>query len=56
MMRIVQITAAEIKDRDGEPSGTVYALADDGSVWMLINPWLPDSQWRKLPDLKGPKK
>jgi hypothetical protein len=52
-MKIIQIAAAETSDpQDGDIWGTIYALADDGSVWMMVNPWAyHTAHWKKLPDI-----
>jgi hypothetical protein len=47
-MKFIQIAATEIPT-DDEPTGTLYALADDGSVWFMVDPWLSNARWRKLP-------
>lgn len=51
LLRFIQITATETDSADGEAHGTLYALADDGSVWMLIDPWEDKAKWKKLPEL-----
>jgi hypothetical protein len=48
-MKIIQIAAVEHGDKNGT-YGTLYALADDGSIWMMIDPWDEDrNKWTKLP-------
>lgn len=47
-MKIIQIAATEMMGED-QMYGTLYALADDGSVWMMTNPWEDKAKWRKLP-------
>jgi hypothetical protein len=53
-MKIIQIAATEFSGEDGA-SGTLYALADDGSVWMMVDPWRKTNlcEWKKLPQLEG---
>ncbi len=53
-MKFIQIAATETDSAEAtDAHGTLYALADDGSVWMLIDPWMNNAKWRKLPDVKG---
>lgn len=49
-MKIIQIAATETVD-DDQMYGTLYALTDDGSVWMMPNPWEDEPKWSKLPTL-----
>lgn len=49
-MKIIQIAATETMGED-QMYGTLYALADDGSVWIMINPWEGNKKWKKLPEL-----
>lgn len=47
--KIVQIAAAEAMDGEGNVEGTLYALTDDGIVWLMIDPWSDDRKWLRLP-------
>jgi len=47
-VKIVQIAATETISTDGNPAGTLYALTDDGSIWMMLDPWEDDAEWRPL--------
>lgn len=53
-MKIIQIAATETTDEEGGYE-TLYALADDGSVWVMIDPWKAKRRakpiWERLPDL-----
>ncbi len=51
-MKFIQIAATETDSVEDDAHGTLYALADDGSVWMMLDPWLNSAQWRKLPAAK----
>jgi hypothetical protein len=52
-MKFIQIAATECMDQVSDAMGTLYALADDGSVWMMISPWQRDAEWKKLPEPKN---
>ena len=43
-VKFVQIAASEAE----EEVGTLYALADDGSIWMMISPWKGDAEWQEI--------
>jgi hypothetical protein len=55
-LKIIQIAATEASDSESGATGTLYALVDDGSVWMITDPWMPDAKWKELPYLREPKK
>ena len=50
--KIIQIACAETQSNE-DIGGTLYALADDGSVWFMTDPWVRDTQrkWISLPRL-----
>ena len=52
MLKIVQITAAAVYRPDYETL-SFFALGEDGSIWMILNPDLDDwdgrGSWRQLP-------
>jgi len=53
MRKVVQIACAESSDGEGS-DGTLYALADDGSMWIMLKPWAKEKRrWDRLPDLPG---
>jgi hypothetical protein len=45
---IVQIAATEVQAKDEEVIGTLYALSDEGSIWMMVNPWSDNAKWVRL--------
>jgi hypothetical protein len=53
--KIVQI-AVTAGGEDNE-TNTLYALADDGSVWFMINPCAPEEEesfrrvWERVPEI-----
>jgi hypothetical protein len=48
--KIIQIACAEAGDGEAV-GGTLYALADDGSVWFMLDPWKGKAPWKPLPQL-----
>jgi hypothetical protein len=47
-MKIIQIAATETNNEEAQ--GTLYALGDDGSLWLLCDPWHKENtRWCKLP-------
>ena len=49
-MRFIQIAATECTSEDTDVHGTLYAIAEDGSVWMMTDPWRDSAKWEKLPE------
>jgi hypothetical protein len=45
--QIIQLTAASNED----PAGYLYALCDDGSVWVLQRPDARSSYWNRVPEI-----
>jgi hypothetical protein len=43
-MRIIQIAAS---------NDTLYALADDGSVWIMLEPRTDIARWKKMIEIGG---
>ncbi len=56
--KIVQITASAGTDQAGEFAETLYALADDGTLWYSngVSPWLAPAAtpWNQLKPLPQP--
>jgi hypothetical protein len=57
-MRVIQIAASEAVvggtvqgELDEQSIGTLYALAEDGSIWIMLNPWEDERRWRRLPNV-----
>jgi hypothetical protein len=49
----MQLAASFVVRKDGVRDGFLFALADDGTAWMLESPEFR-RHWRQLPELPQP--
>jgi hypothetical protein len=54
-MKITQIAYGECADSD-KSTGSLFALTDEGDVFMLLDPWNPESAWKELKPLNDETK
>lgn len=47
---VVQIASSGFP-AEGNGPDWVYALCDDGSVWLRVATTAPEDPWRRLPDM-----
>lgn len=55
MRKPVQIAFAEYADTENNVNGSLVALCNDGTIWLLDRPWTQGFEWTEIESIPQPE-